>query len=173
MIGLGMLLMLLFLATPGTASAHVLKVDGHIGAVLHINPDDDPTTGRPTDYVISFDDDTGRFSLPKCDCNVAIIQNGKITATKLLAISSSQVSENHYTFTTPAVYTMRFTGTPKTPGGFQPFTLDYEVRVTSGQTNTQPMPVLLWVGMAMAVGLILLAAYVTNSNNAPTEEKAP
>ncbi|MEJ0073385.1 MAG: hypothetical protein WDN27_04895 [Candidatus Saccharibacteria bacterium] len=53
------------LAIPGAASAHVLKIDGSIGGVLHINPDDNPTTGNPTDYILSFDDDSGKFNLAK------------------------------------------------------------------------------------------------------------
>ncbi|HVV25710.1 MAG TPA: hypothetical protein VHC21_01615 [Candidatus Saccharimonadales bacterium] len=160
-----------FLALPGIASAHVLKVDGDIGAVLHINPDDNPTTGGSTDYILSFDDDSGRFSLPKCNCDVSIIQAGKTIATKPLVDSSDQVSENHYTFPAPAVYIMRFTGTPKTPGAFQPFTLDYEERVTNGQLNAQPMPVLLWIGLAMGIGLILLGAYAMDYDASETSRK--
>ena len=172
MIGLSTLLVVLLLAAPGTASAHVLKVDGDIGAVLHINPDDNPVTDVPTNYTISFDDDTGRFSLPKCNCSVLIIKNGAAITTKPLAVSSGEVSDDLYMFTTPGVYTMRFTGTPKTPGSFQPFTLNYEVRVTSGQANAQPMPVALWVCMSMAIGLILLAAYAQSyAGNEPSEEK--
>lgn len=158
----GVLTALLIGTWPAAASAHVLKVDGDIGAVLHINPDDNPTTGAPTDYTVSFDDDTGKFSLPKCTCTVSIVQRGKVIATRPLAVSSSEVSEDRYTFTRPDVYIMRFSGKPKRPGTFQPFVLNYEERVTSGRTNVQPIPDLLWVGMGMAVGLLLLGAYATN-----------
>jgi len=147
------------LALPAVASAHVLKVDGHIGAVLHINPDDNPISGVPTDYLMSFSDDTGRFSLAQCDCDVFVIQDGKTIAKNPLAPSNTATSENHYTFPRPSVYTLRFVGTPKTPGAFQPFTLNYTVRVTSGNLKAQPIPLLLWLGMAMALGLILLAAF--------------
>lgn len=163
--------LLLAVGVPATASAHVLKVDGDIGAVLHINPDDNPTTGSPTDYIMSFSDDTGRFSLPKCNCSVSFIANGKTLATNPLVVSSNEVSENHYTFPAPAVYDMRFTGTPKASGAFQPFTLDYEVRVTDGQANTQPMPVTLWVGMGMAIGLILLAAFAMDYDTNQTKRE--
>jgi hypothetical protein len=149
--------LLLTLAVPAIATAHVLKADGHIGAVLHINPDDYPTTGNNTDYILSFVDDTGRFSLPNCNCNVSVIENGKTIATKALVVSGDGISENHYIFVKPDVYDMRFIGIPKTPNAFQPFTLDYEVRV--GQVNNQPMPFLLWVGMGMGIGLVLLAAF--------------
>ena len=157
-------------ALPAVASAHVLKVDGNIGAVLHINPDDNPTTGDSTDYIMSFDDDTGRFSLAKCNCNVSIIENGKTIATKPLVVSNNEVSENHYTFVKPDVYDMHFTGTPRTPDAFQSFTLDYEVRV--GQVNMQQAPVLLWVGMAMGIGLILLAAFAMDyDSNEPRNKE--
>lgn len=171
-LGVSVATLLLTLGIPAVASAHVLKVDGDIGAVLHINPDDNPTTGSSTDYAMSFDDDTGKFSLPKCTCTVSIIENGKTIAVKPLTVSSSEVSENRYTFVKPDVYDMKFTGTSKTPGAFQPFTLNYEVRVTDGKTKAQPIPVLLWVGMTMAIGLIMLAAYVQNNGSTePTREK--
>jgi len=146
-------------ALPGIASAHVLKVDGNIGAVLHINPDDNPTTGDDTDYTMSFDDASGKFNLSNCDCTVAFIADGKTVGTRQLAVSGKTVSENHYTFTRPAVYTFRFTGKPKTPGAFQSFSLDYLVRVSGGQAAIQPMPPALWIGMGMMVGLVLLAAF--------------
>src|SRR6267154_1546355 len=90
--------------TPAIASAHVLKVDGDIGAVLHINPDDNPTTGTSTDYVMAFDDSTNKFSLQKCHCSVSIIENAQTIATRPLTMSSSEVSDNHYTFIKPGVY---------------------------------------------------------------------
>jgi hypothetical protein len=158
-LGVFALALLCTLGWPAVASAHVLKIDGDIGAVLHINPDDNPTTGSPTDYLMSFNDDTSRFSLPKCNCKVSIIANNQTVATKPLTASSNTVSDNHYTFNKPAVYTLQFTGAPKIAGAFQPFTLNYEVRVTDGQPHAQPVPVALWVGMGMAVGLVLLAAY--------------
>lgn len=160
--GISLTLLILIFA-PAVASAHVLKVDGSIGAVLHINPDDNPTTGKPTDYTLSFDDSTNRFDVLKCNCSVQIIEQGKVIATKSLAQTDYEFSENLYTFPQAAVYTMRFIGTPKKPGAFQPFTLNYEVRVESGRPLNQPIPILLWVGMGMAIGLILLAAYATNS----------
>ncbi len=161
----------LIIALPNIASAHVLKVDGNIGAVLHINPDDNPTVGHPTDYVISFNDGTGEFSLPECNCSMSFIENGKTIDTKPLSVSGDQTSENHYTFTKSNVYTMRLTGTPKTPGTFQPFNLNYEVRVTGGQSDTQPIPLLLWIGMSMAIALILLAAFAMEGSDTIPRDK--
>ena len=164
------LAVLAWLAVPVTVSAHVLRTDGDIGAVLHINPDDNPTAGDPTDYVISFADDTGKFSLSQCLCSVAVMQAGRTITRRSLAHSQGAVSENRYTFVRPAVYTLRVTGMPRTPGAFQPFTLDYEVRVTSGQSAMQPVPPLLWAGMGLGLGLILLAAYASDYTDGETEK---
>lgn len=170
-LGTATAMLLLIVGWPPTVSAHVLKVDGTIGAVLHINPDDNPQVGEGTNYVLSFTDSSGAFSLPACDCTVSFIADGKTLATKPLVVSSNTVSRNHYTFTSPAVYTIQVTGMPKTAGTFQPFTLDYQVRVNGGQTAMQPMPVLLWVGMGMVVGLVLLAAFATSYNDSEATQK--
>lgn len=145
----------------GSASAHVLKTDGSIGAVLHIEPDDNPTTGQPTTYVLSFSDDNGTLDISKCDCLVNIQENGKTIASHPIQVTDPTDSIDKYTFQKPDVYTLQFTGKPTTAGLFQPFTLNYLVRVTGsgGSNGTQPFPVLIWVGMGMGIGLILLAAY--------------
>jgi hypothetical protein len=156
------LIVLVVLGVPAVASAHVLKVDGHIGGILHINPDDNPTTGGSTEYDLSFDDDTDHFSLAKCDCQVSIIENGQTISRKPLNVSSNEVSEDRYTFVKPDVYTLRFTGRPKVIGAFQSFMLDYEIRVSDGRSSQQHFPVSLWLGMGMGAGLLLLAAYTTN-----------
>lgn len=172
LLSLAVLSLLAVFALPGIASAHVLKVDGHIGAVFHINPDDNATTGHATDYTLAFSDDTGKFDLARCSCTISVVRNGQtITRQPLATSSGNNVSENHYTFPAPAVYTLRFTGVPRTPGAFQPFVLNYEVRVTGGQTATQPMPPLLWAGMGMAIGLILLGSYAANYTNDRMESK--
>ena len=153
------IMLLGFAAAP--ASAHVLKTDGTIGAVLHINPDDDPVTGSPTSYVLYFDDTAGRFTLPACDCTVAVQEQGATIHTQALTVTNALDSSDTYTFPRPGVYTLSVSGRPKTAGVFAPFTLNYLVRVQAvgGASGTQPFPVLLWVGLGLMVGLILLAAY--------------
>lgn len=150
------------LLVPTVASAHVLQTDGSIGAVLHINPDDNPTSEHPADYVMAFNDDDGHFRLSQCDCTLNLLENDKLVATQKLKAVSDGVSENTITFPAPAVYVMRFTGTPIGEATFQPFTLSYNVRVTGEGGPHQPFPWLLWVGMTMTTGLILLAAVVVN-----------
>jgi len=143
------------------ASAHVLKTDGSIGVVLHINPDDNPISGRQTNYVLYFNDIDGRFTLPDCTCGLTISQNGAVIAKKSLAVTSSLVSSNTFTFPQPAVYLLHVTGSPKVNGTFQPFSLDYSVRVSGNEATPQgQFPLLLWVAIGLDMLLVLLFAVV-------------
>lgn len=155
----GIFCIFLCLYPAGTAWAHVLQTDGDIGAVLHIKPDDNPTSGTPVDYELSFTDTTGRFRLAECHCTVTILQQDRPIANLTLAASTSQLSDNTVTFPVPGVYTLEVSGSPLRAGIFQAFTLRYNIRVTGGGATTQPMPFLLMVGIALSIGLILLAAY--------------
>jgi hypothetical protein len=148
---------LALVALPGAASAHVLKVDGTVGAVLHINPDDNPESGVPTDYVLSFTDDGSKLTARNCDCRVSFLEQGKTVGSSHITLSSNMASENTFIFPRPDVYTVRVSGTPLRPGAFRPFTLNYTVRVADSNGAVQNFPTLLWVGMAMGIGLILLA----------------
>lgn len=156
---LAMLPLVFALLPSGVASAHVLATDGNIGAVLHISPDDNPTSGTPTSFTLSFDDTTGRFKLPNCDCSAAIQENGKTLSTISLNNSHQLDSTNTFTFPRANAYTLEITGTPKTANAFQSFALSYTVRVTSGDLQTQSVPLALWAGLGAMIGLILLAAY--------------
>lgn len=148
-------------ALPGVASAHVLKVDGTIGAVLHIEPDDNPTTGKPTTYALSFTDDTGRLDLTRCNCTVQVQLSGKTISSHAMQVTDTTDSISTYTFPSAGVYTMQFTGVPKTADLFQPFHLSYTVRVAGDHMAAQNFPPLLWIGMGMGIGLILLAGVAT------------
>lgn len=143
----------------GTAEAHVLKTDGDIGAVLHINPDDNPTSGTPVSYILSFTDTSGRMTLPNCACGATVLENGKQIAQEPLSDTSAMQSNDTLTFPKAGVYVLQVSGAPKEADAFQPFVLRYTVRVTSGQPTAQPFPVLLWVGIATTMALLLLVAY--------------
>ena len=153
---------LLAVLVPATVHAHVLQADSDIGAVLHIYPDDNPVSGRPVEYVVSFTDVSKRFSLTDCDCSVAYKLNGEPVATKNLAQSSELDSVNSFTFPEPGIYSIEISGQPKKVGNFQPFVLTFSKRVSSGDIEAQGMPLSLFVGIVGVVGLILLAAYASD-----------
>ena len=143
---------------PSAASAHVLKVDGDLGAILHILPDDAPVVGVPVTYQLSFQEGSEDFSLENCYCRISFVADGEMIMQDWLAASSARVSENTVTFEEPGLYSFQVTGAPKAGAVFEPFTLEYSVRVSSGQEEMQPIPVLLWVGIGMGAALILLYA---------------
>jgi hypothetical protein len=139
------------------ASAHVLKTDGTMGVVLHINPDDNPISGQSTNYVLYFNDTTGKFSLPGCLCGISISENGAVIAKNSLDVSSQQESSNIFVFPRPDVYTLHVTGSPKESGTFQPFSLDYIVRVSGSNSSLhQDFPLSLWLAIGLDMGIILL-----------------
>ena len=142
------------------ASAHVLKTDGTIGAVLHVKPDDAPVAQTPITYELSFQDSKGNFSLTDCACSIAFATGGKITGTQQLDATTPTLSRNTYTFPESGMYTFSITGSPKNNASFRPFHLTYSVRV-GGQAGTRGIPLLLWVGMAMGIGLLLLSTYAS------------
>jgi hypothetical protein len=142
-----------------SVSAHVLKTDGDIGAIMHINPDDNPLSGTPTTYSIAFKDTTNRFSLSNCGCNVSFTEDNKIIYTEPLTQIDELDSANYFTFPKADVYTMTVTGKPKMANAFQPFILSYLIRVQSDQSSAtaQPFPLTLGIGIALGIGLMLLA----------------
>ncbi len=132
-ISLSFCLLLLFFF-PRLAFAHILVSDKNIGAVLHIDPEDDPIIGQPTNFFFEFKDKEHKFTPANCDCTVFILEAGKIIATQPLFQNntSSQLTTATLTYTFPQkdVYTIRVIGKPAYQNAFQPFTLEYAVRVT-------------------------------------------
>ena len=170
MLGTAILTACTFLCT-GIASAHVLKIDGHISVLLHVNPDDDPVAGQQTTYFLYFHDDTGKFALSKCTCTVTVQSQGQTIASQSVDAIDASDTENSYTFPDPAVYTMRVDGKPKQADAFQPFNVLFTVRATGGPATAQPFPWLLGVGLAGLVCLLLLGAYASEYGGAKQQNK--
>lgn len=147
----------LVFGTSEVAQAHVLTVDGDIGAVLHILPDDNPMVGESTQYVLSFSGTS--LNLTHCNCRVHIIEDGQEIATQPLKLTNDTVGEGTYTFMRPAVYTLEVTGAPTTPGVFQSFKLQYEVRVAGGIVEAKQISPLLGIALAVDVGFVLLISF--------------
>jgi hypothetical protein len=141
----------LFWAPP--ASAHVLKVDGTISAILHVDPNDEPVSGVPTTYILFMDDSTGKFSLSDCDCTVSMIEDGQTIAIQSLSANSQGIIDGSIVFPKPDVYDLVFSGNPTAANAFQPFTLDYLERATQGPTNDA----LSW-SSAILLGVCAVAA---------------
>jgi hypothetical protein len=141
----------------GIASAHVLQTDGDIGGVLHINPDDAPVSGQDTNYVISFQDTSNRFTLDNCLCGISIKEGSETVSSTKMVVSSDIVTEDHFTFPKPDIYTLIATGKPKRIGDFQPFKLIYTIRVTGlGSSTSQTFPFLFWAAILIDLLFVLV-----------------
>src|SRR5579885_451375 len=83
--------------------AHVLKSDGSIGAVMHIDPNDDPVANSPATFFFEIKDKTNKFTPQNCDCRVDIYENGKVIYSDSLFVGSSfnNISSPVFQYTFP------------------------------------------------------------------------
>jgi hypothetical protein len=121
----------LFIIHP--AFAHILQVDNSIGAILHVDPEDDPIAGQPSTFFLEFKDKTNRFQSTNCYCRINILQRGNIIYSNALFQQSldknTDTAYDSFTFPSKDVYQLKITGKPKTKPAFQSFTLTYDIRV--------------------------------------------
>ncbi len=140
-------------------SAHILATDGSIGAVLHIDPEDDPIAGESATLYFEFKDKNGQFKPEDCTCITLILENGKEVARQNLVNNSIS-----YAFPQKDVYQVKVTGLPDGNGSFQPFTLSYDIRVaresvaqpnnTAVSQQTSVLPAVIIGSILSALGVI-------------------
>jgi hypothetical protein len=130
------LLSILFvLGTP--AWAHVVLTDGTIGVTMHIDPDDAPVVGKLSRFNFWFKDTTGHLDPARCKGTFTVALNDwMVTSQPLFALKDSGlVSVHEVTFARPGVYTVRVNGYPTGTVTFQPFLLQFSVRVEAGDAG--------------------------------------
>ncbi len=124
--------------------AHLLKTDGSIGAVLHIDPDDDPVAGQQAGFFFEFKDKQNKFTPRNCDCTFSITEDGKEIFSQALFANNANPSLDNaslfFTFPERNVYQVKVSGKPNSPNAFQAFTLVYDIRVAKG-TNQSSSPI--------------------------------
>ena len=137
-------LVILILGATQYVQAHVLKVDRSIGAVLHIDPDDDPIVGEPAYFFFEFKDKKNVFKPEFCDCTVSIIKDGISVYSQPLFQDNPTADTNNasfaYIFPEKNIYQVKVEGNPNKPKAFQPFSLTFDIRVarTSDTTGSTP-----------------------------------
>lgn len=147
-----LLLFIFFILAARPVSAHVLKADGNIGAVIHVTPDDDPIVGEKADFFFEIKDKDKKFRPEACDCTVTIAKNGNKVFSRPLFTSTNQVNFDtpvfQYTFPERAIYTILLIGQPKTANAFQPFRIQYDIRADrvseSASTTPSAQPSAAW-----------------------------
>lgn len=125
---LNLAIITILLVVPVSASAHVLESQGSIGAVLHVDPDDDPVAGERSGIFFEFKDKTNRFKPQDCDCRLKILQAGRAIYDQPF----TQLSGGEFTFPTRDTYIIKAVGAPKTADAFDSFELSYDIRVERG-----------------------------------------
>jgi hypothetical protein len=130
--------------------AHVESHDRKIGAILHIDPDDDPIVGQPATFYFEFKDQNNKFQPAKCNCVFLVSENGNVLYTNSLTAGNSNPTLDNlsqsFTFPQKDVYQVQVKGTPLTPNDFQSFTLNYDVRVAKDSGSAQ-VPAVVMPGM--------------------------
>lgn len=136
------------------AWAHILKTNGSIGAVLHIDPDDDPIAGQVSTFFLDFKDTTGKFQLEKCSCEFSIFRSGQKIATQPLS------QNNTFIFPQKDIYQVQVSGVPLQAGQFQPFKLNYDIRVERAVVSPQPTSTFLTAHAIHLIGAVAWAVVV-------------
>jgi hypothetical protein len=107
------------------AQAHFLITDGSIGAVVHVDPDDDPIIGQATNIYFTFKNTSGEFKISDCNCRTIIKEDGKEVLNQ--PMYAPIVS---YNFPRKGIYALEVKGEPKTGKTLPAFDLKYDLRVT-------------------------------------------
>lgn len=154
-------LVLLFLAyTPILASAHVLETDKSIGAVLHIDPADDPVAGQQSNFYLEFQDKSGRLDLKKCACSFSMSEAGKVLTTQPMGVSNSATGTAQFFFPARDIYVLSVFGTPQAGGTFQAFKLDFEIRVDRGTQSANSKATVAPLKESFLAGIAVMAIYL-------------
>lgn len=170
---------------PTSASAHVLKADAGISAVLHMPPDDNPVVGDNTRIYLAFADVKDKFALQDCDCEVHILQDGeeiaKLPTLKPALAGASTKGTTSYVFPADGAYEIEVHGRAK-QGTFPEFTLAFIVRASggSGQGDTakglQALIIgsgaLIIVGMLAYLNMSSGGRYTTEANSLKHKRKS-
>lgn len=161
------LLLILILAgtTTSPVVAHTLVADGVIGVTMHVDPDDAPVTGKPSRFYFWFNDTTGHFDPSQCEGTFAVFDRGQGIATQPLfsAEATGFVSVHDVLFSKPGVYTVRVTGIPRVAKLFQPFHVEFTIRVSPGEGAVASGSSEGWLGdhwLILVLGFLVAGAVV-------------
>ncbi len=146
--GLGWLAAVLLTALP--AYAHEVEISNDVGATLHIEPDDKPKAGNPTEIWFALTAKGGQvIPLSECNCNLKVYSDpSKAGATPLLEPPLKQKAVEQYQnipsaeviFPKIGAYRLELSGSPKPNAKFSPFNLSYKVVVASkAESSTEPI----------------------------------
>jgi hypothetical protein len=130
------------------ASAHKVDIAGDVGGTLHIEPNDNPRAGEPSQAWFALTRRGGRvITLSQCNCQLAVYaqpyppgeppllepQLQSVAAERYQGIPGAEI-----VFPKPGIYELQLNGKPISGARFKPFELKFEVTVANGSnSNTQ------------------------------------
>lgn len=126
---------------------HKVQVSADVGATLHIEPNDNPRAGEPTQAWFALTRKGGQpIPLAQCNCQLAVYAEPHtpgepallepslqpITAERFQGIPGAEI-----TFPKPGIYELQLNGKPAKGSSFKPFELKFQVTVAAGTANAQ------------------------------------
>ncbi len=129
------------------ASAHSVKTAGDVGGTIHIEPNDNPRAGEPTQAWFALTRKGGKvIPLAQCNCQLAVYAQPHASGEPpLLEPSLNPVAAERYrgipgaeiVFPKPGIYQLQLNGKPVSEANFKPFNFKFEVTVAAGTDNSQ------------------------------------
>lgn len=160
-LGLLLLSTLTILLFPTQASAHVLITDTTKtkGAILHINPDDDPIAGQPASFFFDMQDQD--------ITEVTLTINSTTSESKSVPLQiSGSLATAEYIFPSQGAYDMTFAVQTVNSS----YTFNYSQRVSRGiSSGALDKPSYAWAEMlllASGLGFVLLMIVAVNRRTA-------
>ena len=153
------------------AFAHLLASDNSIGAVLHVDPNDNPIAGSQASFFFEFKDKENKFKPDNCDCTFSVIENGREIYAQPLFQDNTDASLTNasvsYTFQQKDVYQVKVVGKPISQNDFQPFTLTWNFRVDqqandlnqNSQTEKKPSAKVIKYIIVLGVLILLIIGF--------------
>ena len=141
--------------------AHVLETNGSLGAVMHIDPNDNPVAGKMSTIFFEIKDKEGKFKPEICNCTVSVRKDEKELFSKKIFTNDTNPSFS-YRFPEKGDYEIRLSGEPKTQSGFNKFEIEYPVKVSQAKSvsTSNSNNLVNWLGahvFHLLAGIIILA----------------
>jgi len=129
------------------AAAHKVEVSGDVGGTLHIEPNDNPRAGEPSQAWFALTRRGGKvIPLAQCNCQLAVYAEPYAAGEPaLLEPTLKPVAVERYqgipgaeiVFPKPGLYQLELNGKPTSGARFKPFEFKFEVTVAAGSNNAR------------------------------------
>jgi hypothetical protein len=125
--------------------AHQVQTHESVGATLHIEPDDGPKAGTPSEVWFALTQAGGTvIPLAQCDCSLTLYDSSQqAIATPTLTPTSAEgfqgIPSTQVMFPEVGAYELVLAGRPTAGSAFEPFELRYDVTVAQRATAAPPI----------------------------------